>query len=181
MKIRLAVAVAASCVGLGACTTAGGTPATAPDVTTTLMTTTEPVAATTTADQPATTTTLDRIAEIEAIFQDLEVRRLQAIMDQDEDAFRAVFANEEYAERSLGGMVLVTVIDPSAAVFTVREVFVDETDCIAVSAVTDGSKAVVGADIGESSDYVLEARDGSWGFSWAGSGWRCDGPHPFSG
>lgn len=62
---------------------------------------------------------MDRVAEIQAIFQELEVRRLQAIMDQDEEAFRAVFANEEYEERSVGGMALVTVIDPSAVVFTV--------------------------------------------------------------
>ncbi len=180
MNNRLAVVVVASCVGLGACTSAGGTPATAPDVTTTVVSTTEPLATTTTV-QPATTTTLDRMAEIEAIFQDLEVRRLQAIMDQDEEAFRAVFANEEYADRSVGGMALVIVIDPSAAAFSVIIVLVDASDCIAVSAVTDGSKAVFGADVGEASDYVLERRDGSWGFSWAGSGWRCEGPHPFSG
>jgi len=179
MEIRLAVAVAASCVGLGACTTAGGTPATAPDVATTLMTTTQP-AATTSADQPVTTTTLDRIAEIEAIFQELEVRRLQAILDQDEDAFRAIFANEEYAERSVGAIELTNVLDASASVFSVLEVFADTSDCIAVHGLTDTTGAIEGGGAGDTADYIAEPSDGTWGISWVGSGWRCDGPHPFS-
>ncbi len=119
----------ASALGLGACTTVGGTPATTPP-------TTEPPATTSTvAVTPtvlATSTTLDRVAEIQAIFEDLERRRLQAILDQDEEAFRSVFANEEYEERSVPGMQMVTVIDPDAIVFTVVEVFVDEENCIAV-------------------------------------------------
>jgi hypothetical protein len=166
---------------LGACSTVGSSPATAPPITEAPVVTSSSVATTTTTTQPATTTTLDRVAEIEAIFQDLEVRRLQAIMDQDEEAFRAVFANEEYAERSVGGMALVTVIDPSAGVFTVLQVFVDDPRCIAVVAVNDGALAIEGADGGEPSDYVIEGNnEGGWGFSWAGSGWRCAGPHPFS-
>jgi hypothetical protein len=136
---------------------------------------------TTTTTAVATTTTLHRIAEIQAIFQDLEVRRLQAIMDQDEEAFRAVFANEEYEERSVGGMKLVTVLDPTAAVFTVLQVFVDDPGCIAVSGIKDASKAIEDVGIGELKDYVIESTDGAWGLSWIGRGWRCDGPHPFSG
>jgi len=180
MSNRLAVVMLASCVGLGSCTSAGGTPATAPDVVTTLVATTEPPAPTTT-DLPATTTTLSRIAEIEAIFQDLEVRRLQAIMDQDEEAFRAVFANEEYADRSLGGMALVTVVDPAAAVYRVVEVFVDDPSCIAVSAFEDATGAIEGSKVDDPVDHVLERTLSGWGWSWIGGGWRCDGPHPFSG
>jgi hypothetical protein len=131
---------------------------------------------------PVITTTLDRVTEIQAIFQDLEVRRLQAIMDQDEEAFRSVFANNEYAERSVGGMALVTVLDPSIVVFTVLQVFVDDPRCVAVEAVVDGDLAIQNSDSNQPSDYVIELDETDvWGFSWAGSGWRCDGSHPFSG
>ncbi|MFV1970526.1 MAG: hypothetical protein ACC683_05920, partial [Acidimicrobiia bacterium] len=99
MQTRLAVVVVASILVLGACTTVGNSPATAPPATEPPVTTSTSTATTTTT--LATTTTLDRMAEIQAIFQDLEVRRLQAIMDQDEEAFRSVFANAEYEERSM--------------------------------------------------------------------------------
>jgi hypothetical protein len=177
MKNRLAVLVVASIVGLGACTTVGSSPATAPPITEPPTTSSTIVAPTTVIE---TTTTVDRIAEIQAIFQNLERRRLQAIMDQDEKAFRAVFANPEYEERSVGGMALVTVIDPRLAVFTVVEVFVDDSTCIAVEAFVDGTLAIRGANIGLPTDYVVERGVLGWGFSWAGSGWRCEGPHPFS-
>ena len=81
----------ASLLGLGACTTVGSTPATAPPITEAANTTST---STTTTTMTAPTTTLDRLTEIQAIFQDLEVRRLQAIMDQDEEAFRSLFAND---------------------------------------------------------------------------------------
>ncbi len=178
MKNRLAVVVVASIVGLGACTTVGNSPATAPPITAPPVTTSTSMTTTTTA--VATTTTLDRIAEIQAIFQDLERRRLQAIMDQDEEAFRAVFANAEYEERSMRGMALVTVLDPDASVFTVLEVVADSQACIAVIAIEDGSEAIEGAAVGEPADYVVELKGDIWGISWVGSGWRCDGPHPFS-
>jgi hypothetical protein len=135
---------------------------------------------TTTTTAVATTTTLDRIAEIQAIFQDLERRRLQAIMDQDEEAFRAVFANAEYEERSMVEMDLVEVVDPDAEGFRVTEIHADGSFCIAVGAVVDASKQTIGGGVTDDSDYVIEFVDGEWGFSWVGSGWRCDGPHPFS-
>jgi len=180
MKIRLAVAVAASCVGLGACTTTGGAPATAPELTTSIVTPTEP-AATTTADQPVTSTTLDRIAEIEAIFQDLEVRRLQAIMDQDEDAFRSVFANDEYAKRSLSLFKTVSVIDAEQVAFRVVAVIIDEHDCIGVEGSIDATEVTLEGGVGSVKDFIVESTTDGWGFSWVGEGWRCDGPHPFSG
>jgi len=102
-------------------------------------------------------------------------------MDQDEEAFRAVFANAEYEERSIGGMELVTVIEPTAAVFTVVDVFVDDSSCIAVSGIKDASEAIEDVGVGELKDYVIETADGAWGLSWVGRGWRCDGLHPFSG
>ncbi len=177
MKNRLAVVVVASIVGLGACTTVGNSPATAPPITEAPTTTSTTVTATTVLE---TTTTVDRIAEIQAIFQDLERRRLQAIMDQDEEAFRAVFANEEYEERSVPGMQLITVVDPDAVLFTVLEVWADDPNCIAVSGRKSGVGAIEGAGISDVQDFVVESERGSWGLSWIGSGWRCDGPHPFS-
>lgn len=128
----------------------------------------------------ATTTTIDRVAEIEAIFQDLERRRLQAILDQDEEAFRALFANEEYLERSLVTMDLVSVVDPSAAFIVDAVVFEDSDACLGISATWDLTEAVEGGGVG-TDDYVLEPMQNAWGFSWVGEGWRCDGPHPLSG
>ncbi len=93
--------VAVLTVVVAACSS-GGTPATTPkSVTTTTTSTTVPASASTTTTE-ATTTTLDRLAEIQAIFQDLEERRLQALYDGDREAFRALFANDEYMERSMG-------------------------------------------------------------------------------
>ncbi|MEN8234948.1 MAG: hypothetical protein ABFR89_08530, partial [Actinomycetota bacterium] len=76
-----------------------GTPATVPETvatTTTAAVTTQPPSTTATTTTQATTTTVDRVAEIEAIFQDLEERRLQALYDGDVEAFKSLFANEEY-------------------------------------------------------------------------------------
>lgn len=178
MRNRLAVVVVASIVGLGACTTVGSSPATAPPITDPPVTTSTVIATTTTT--LATTTTFDRVAEIQAIFQDLEVRRLQAIMDQDEPAFRAVFANDEYEERSMVELDLVEVIDPNSGEFRVLEIFFDGPRCIAVGAVVDASQSTAGGGLSTDSDYVAELAEGRWGYSWVGEGWRCDGPHPFS-
>ena len=174
----MAVLLMTSLLGLGACTTVRSTPATAPPiseaVTTTIVSTTTTVTAT-------TTTTLDRLTEIQAIFQDLEVRRLQAIMDQDEEAFRSVFANDEYAERSMVAMDLADVIEPSLVRFDVSELFVDNVRCIAVSGIVDATGASDGGGLGGIADFVVEMGVDGWGLSWVGEGWRCEGPHPFSG
>lgn len=180
MKGRLAVVVVASMLGLGACTTAGSTPATAPPISEGTVVT--PTAlATPPTTEPAPTTTVDRAAEIEAIFQDLEVRRLQAIMDQDEEAFRAVFANDEYAERSMVTIAIEGVVHPASVVVETVEVFADTDDCIAAAVRTDTSQAIDGGGESDITDHVLEVSNGHWGLSWVGEGWRCDGPHPFSG
>ncbi len=90
--------------------TAVGTPATTPPsvpttaATTVVPPTTLPPTTTTTA---ATTTTVDRIAEIQAIFQDLEERRLQALYEGDTETFKSLFANKEYLQRSLGAFDVV--------------------------------------------------------------------------
>jgi uncharacterized membrane protein YjjP (DUF1212 family) len=98
--------VAVLTVVVAACSS-GGTPATTPtSVTTTTTSTSVPPSSSTTTTE-ATTTTVDRVAEIEAIFQDLEERRLQALYDGDREAFQALFANDEYMERSLALFDLV--------------------------------------------------------------------------
>ncbi len=168
----------ASIVGLGACTTVGNSPATAPPITEAPTTTSTTVTTTTVLE---TTTTVDRIVEIQAIFQDLERRRLQAIMDQDEEAFRAVFANEEYEERSMVAMELVVVLDPSAVIFELLELHADTGTCVAVSGIVDATGASDGGGRGEPADFIVELGEDGWGLSWVGEGWRCDGPHPFSG
>jgi hypothetical protein len=123
---------------------------------------------------------MDRVAEIAAIFEDIERRRLQAIFDQDEAAFRAVHANDEYEEESLVAMDLVVVTDPNAVRVEILEVFVDTPTCIAVEATWDRSTAIEGGGIA-SVEQVLERRDDGWGYSWVGTGWRCDGSHPLAG
>ena len=166
----------ASLLGLGACTTVGSTPATAPPITEPAVTT----STSTTTSMAQTTTTLDRLTEIQAIFHDLEVRRLQAIMDQDEEAFRSVFANDEYGERSMVAMSMVDVIDASRVIFNVNDVLVDNVECIAVSGTVDATGASDGGGLGGIADFVVELGEEGWGLSWVGEGWTCDGPHPFS-
>jgi hypothetical protein len=176
MYTRLVVPLMASLLGLGACTSVGSTPATSPP------NTAVPTASTSTTTMlPVITTTLDRVTEIQAIFQDLEVRRLQAIMDQDEEAFRSVFANDEYAERSMVAMDLVEVIDPSLVSFDASELLADTADCIAVMGIVDATGASVGGGRGGIADFVAEMGRDGWGLSWIGEGWQCVGPHPFSG
>ncbi len=168
-------------VGAGCATT--GTPATVPSslpatTTTAVVTTTTLLPSTTTT--AATTTTVDRVAEIEAIFQDLEERRLQALYEGDEEAFKSLFANNEYMERSLALFDLVEFVDgwttPSLGVL---DVLADEETCIAVRLSGDYSN-VLASGTRVSSVHVAEMTGEDWGISYVGEGWACDGPHPFS-
>ncbi len=164
------------------CTTVGNTPATVPPTSNTVASTvfTPGTVVSTTAVEPATSTTVDRLTEIAAIFEDLERRRLQAIFDQDEEAFRAVHANAAYEEQSLVVLGLVVVTDPNAATVSIAEVLADSPFCIAVLATWDRSLATELGGV-TSSEYVIERADDGWGLSWVGEGWKCDGPHPLSG
>ncbi|MGB5566514.1 MAG: hypothetical protein WBN93_09300, partial [Acidimicrobiia bacterium] len=131
--------VAVLTVVVAACSS-GGTPATTPkSVTTTTTSTTVPASASTTTTE-ATTTTLDRLAEIQAIFQDLEERRLQALYDGDREAFRALFANDEYMERSMALFDLVEFADGWVQpMVSVVIVLADSVDCVAAEVGTDYS------------------------------------------
>ncbi|MEN8239167.1 MAG: hypothetical protein ABFR53_08210, partial [Actinomycetota bacterium] len=147
-------------------------PETLPTTTTTLPTTT------TTA--PITTTTVDRISEIQAIFEDLEHRRLQAIYDQDEDAFRNMYANDEYLQVELEAFDVVNVMDPNGLSLSVVDVLKDNKSCIAAVVRIDASTAFEGGT-SYVATIVLEEVETEWGYSWVGEEWGCDGPHPLSG
>ena len=171
--------VAVLTVAVAACSS-GGTPATTPvpDTTTTTATTVPPASSTTTTE--ATTTTADRLGEIEAIFQDLEERRLQALYDGDRDAFRALFANNEYRERSMGAFDVVEFEGaPSAPRVVIVDLAFESADCLAVEAVFEQVAGLVGSEQ-RIRNVVLERSDEGWGYSYSGEGWECDGPHPFS-
>ena len=184
MRYRIAALTLGSAVLVAACTTANGTPATAPSVPETVPPTTTTLPATlptTTSTIPATTTTLDRLTEIQAIYEDLEHRRLQAIYDQDEDAYRAVFANQGYLEESLEVLGLIEFLRPPGEVTqTIIEVIADTDGCIAVLIQSDNTGLFVGGGLAESIHVIETRADGGWGLSYIGTGWTCDGPHPFS-
>jgi hypothetical protein len=168
----------ASALLLGACTTQA-TPATAPatsQLATTTIAVSEPTTATTTTSAP--TTTVDRTTEIEAIFQDLEQRRLTALYEDDREAFAALFANDAYLERSLESFDQVRFEKaPTTVDLKVSEVLVDNDLCIAAQVATDYSSLLVGGQT-TTSEFVLERGNHSWAYSFIGEGWRCNGPHP---
>ena len=176
------VTVAVLTVAVAACTS-DGTPATTPTstpATTAAVATTLPPETTTTTTTVATTTTLDRLAEIEAIFQDLEERRLQALYDGDREAFRSLFANPEYMERSMGVLDTIEFVGPPEEIeVAVSGVLADEASCIASQVFTDAT-AALGPGGASERTVVIERVGDAWGFSYIGEGWTCDGPHPFS-
>lgn len=152
--------------------TGSSTPATTPTSVATTSSTT-----TTTRE---VTTTVDRLTEIEAIYQDLEERRLDALYQGDREAFAALFANEAYLEQSVEVLNLVEFQENWPPVFVVvTEVLQDSAGCIAARTATDYSTIFVGGGVSDSVE-VIELVDGVWGISFVGSGWTCDGPHPLS-
>jgi len=178
MRGKLAT-VAVFTVAVAACTT-DGTPATTPSSTPTTTSTTTALPATPTTTV-ATTTTLDRRTEIEAIFQDLEERRLHALYEGDREAFQALFANPEYMTRSMGAFDMVEFVEePSLVVVEVLDVLSDHASCIAAEVGIDATQSL-GSQAVAKSIWVLELSASSdWGYSFGGEGWTCNGPHPFS-
>jgi len=124
----------------------------------------------------AATYTVERIAEIEAIYEDLEQRRIDALYREDRNAYSALFANEGFLEAS---MVVFDQLDfamPPVVNVEILDLLNDGGECIAFERVLHR------ADLGGSSDagvVVLELVDGVWLMSYVGSGWTCEGPHPF--
>ena len=162
--------------------TAVGTPATTPPsvpttaATTVVPPTTLPPTTTTTA---ATTTTVDRIAEIQAIFQDLEERRLQALYEGDTETFKSLFANKEYLQRSLALFDLVEFIDqPQPGRVHVLKILHEGPECLSAEVETR-YQGVLEEGVNAVKTVVLESVGGHWGISYTGEGWACEGPHPF--
>jgi hypothetical protein len=120
---------------------------------------------------------MDRVAEITAIFEDLERRRLDAILVGDTQGYRAVFSNSEYHAASLEVLDRVNVTNPQGFTTTSVEILADTGDCVAAFVSRDLSQAIEGGGLSERVQ-VIEMVDGEWGLSWIGDGWLCDGPHP---
>ncbi len=186
MRSLLLRSMIASALFLGACTATTATPATAPEsiapeTTTTAATTTTSttLAPTTTAQSPATT--VDRKAEIEAIFQNLEQRRLTALYEGDREAFAALFANDAYLQRSLGAFEVVDFSErPTTAHVAVLRVLVDNPDCIAAVVAIDAVLELVGSERTEHRTVLERRTESAWGLSYVGKGWECNGQHPLS-
>lgn len=176
-RVVVLALVVAGCSTQG---TPATTPASVPTTTTTVVVTTTTTPPPTTATTAATTTTVDRVAEIEAIFQDLEERRLQALYEGDEETFKSLFANKEYMERSLGAFEAVEFeAAPGLPTIAVIAVDHDSADCVAAEVLFSAVTGIVGS-AERTRVLVLEWSYGAWGYSYSGEGWTCVGPHPFS-
>jgi hypothetical protein len=180
MRSLLLRSMFASALFVGACTAGNSTPATAPETiapaaTTTAATTTTSTTLAPTTVPPAPATTVDRKAEIEAIFQDLEQRRLTALYEGDREAFAALFANDGYLQRSLEAFDLAEFESSPVVHVAVLDVVVDRQSCIAVKRQLTrvDSKEIATPIVG-----VLEPTETGWGLSFVGEGWTCDGSHP---
>jgi len=144
---------------------------------------TTPATVATTAPTPtlAPSTTLDRLAEIEAIYQDLEERRLDALYRGDRQAFAALFAVESYMEASLDAFeILEFIAEPEPPLVTALEVLRDDSVCLAVRFHVDGTQALGPDAEGEVITVLQRNSKGDWGYSYTGEGWLCEEPHPFS-
>ena len=129
------------------------------------------VATTTTAE---VTTIVDRLAEIEAIYQDLDEQRLGALYIGDTDAFAALFSNELYLEESLVAFDVMTFDAPPTVEVKLIEVVADEDSCLAA-----WIQGTVDGEVAGSILMVLQPLPaGSWGYAFGGEGWLCEGPHP---
>ena len=181
MRHRIAALVLGFAALAAGCTTATGTPATAPTIPVTLAPTTTVPPPTTTTVTLATTTTVDRLTEIQAIFEDLEHRRLQAIYDQDEAVFRSLYANEEYLSASLLLFdAILFITEPGLYPVQVVEVVSDNESCVSVIVRTDLTGITEHGSLGEK-QQTIELVGTGWGISYTGEDWDCAGPHPLSG
>ena len=126
----------------------------------------------------ATTTTVDRITEIEAIFRDLEERRMEALYTGDREAFREAYIDNNYLKQSLSLFELVVfLVSPRNVQLAVVEVLHEDGGCIAAEVATDYTGITEGG--GQATGIVVLERSGDgWGISYSGKGWTCDGPHP---
>ena len=180
MRHRIAALTLGFAALAAGCTTATGTPATAPTVPETLAPTTTTPPPTTTVTL-ATTTTVDRLTEIQALYQDLEDRRVRALWSGNREAFVLLFVDNPYREESLRALDLVDPGEPPKLIVEIVEVIKDDSGCL----VFVESTIVVGSnDPPTQSTVTLQRLVGGWGFSYVSSdpgGWLCIEPHPLSG
>ena len=151
---------------VGACSPSSSPATTPPSVATTAPTSTL-----------AVTTTVDRLAEIEAIYQDIAQGRLDALYSGDEEAFRALHVDNGYLEESMQLFDELSFDAPPSIVVDVLEVVHDGAECIAFEEMAFRVDLELSS---EPSITVLELRNGVWVLSFAGRGWACDGPHPYN-
>ncbi len=127
------------------------------------------------------TTTVDRLTEVEAIFRDLEFRRLDALYREDERAFRELFSNEAYLEQSLAAMgQLNFVAEPAADSLMIHVIDLqkDSPDCLVARVSLDATAALGPGARDELTQVLTPAATGRWAYSYGGEGWYCDGAHP---
>jgi hypothetical protein len=147
--------------------TGSSTPATTPTSVATTSSTTTTI---------ANTTTVDRLTEIEAIFQGLEERRFMALYEGDREAFRDLHVDNGYLERSMVLFdELIFDLPPRVDVEVLRVIH-DGPECIAFERIIHRLDLQAS---GEPSIEVLEIENGAWLISFSGSGWACEGSHPF--
>jgi hypothetical protein len=118
---------------------------------------------------------VDRVAEIEAIYQDLEERRLDALYRGDEEAFAATHVDNGYLAQSMAVFDLAEFEVLPEVLVEVVTVIHDGEECIAAETVTTRVDRQAAS---EPTVEVLELRDGVWLISYVGTGWKCNGPHP---
>ena len=120
---------------------------------------------------------MDRLAEIEAIYQDLEERRLDALYRGDREAFRALYIDNGYLQESMELFDVVEFDIPPQVDVEVLGVIHDDPACVAFE------ERVFRADLDQRSEprvTVIELANSVWLISFGGSGWTCEGPHPLS-
>lgn len=151
-----------------------------------------PTTSTTITSEPATTvdtigevitttsTTLDRLAEVEAILQDLEERRLDALYRKDLEALREIHASDglyrTVAEEVIPSITFLEA--PTEVIVDVEEILVDRNDCLALDAIVDVTQSLGPAAASQKIIVLQPTKGGIWGYAYVGTGWLCEGPSP---
>ena len=184
MRYRIAALTLGFAALAAACTTAGGTPATVPPVPETLATTTSTPPPTTTPVVVATeitTTTVDRLSEIQAIYEDLERRRVIALWSSDTDSFVSLFVDNAYREESLRALDLVELGDPPHLTIEIIRIIKDDPGCLVF---VESTTIAASENPPTEQTVTLQPTQDGWGYAYVSDGpggWLCTEPHPLSG
>jgi hypothetical protein len=183
MRYRIAALTLGFVALTAACTTANGTPATAPSVPEALATTAAPPPTTTpvVVTTEITTTTVDRLSEIQAIYEDLEHRRVNALWSADADSFVSLFVDNAYREESLRALDFVEPGDPPDLIIDIIRIIKDDPGCLVFVERT----AIAASENPPTEQTVtLQPTQDGWGYAYVSDGpggWLCTDPHPLSG